>query len=224
MSSWQGVISVNKAKWWVELFVGPKAYRINSIFIHHQSDDMHYVIHTNPFWARSATLASANIGDSLPNWKRLSCHHTSLVLVDKFKCSMYVCHLIIHIFVQYVLMLNKNDKRSGFRRLCLQPPPRPTPLHQQSNIKICMEARMKVNIWPGPAPVLGWMNQGIIHSNCPHLRPSAGSYRRWTNYSNPYTYSNPSHPKYQCYFLAWFVPSNGWNKSNPQNRDSATKP
>ena len=85
MSSWQGVISVNKAKWWVELFVGPKAYRINSIFIHHQSDDMHYVIHTNPFWARSATLASANIGDSLPNWKRLSCHHTRLVVVDKFK-------------------------------------------------------------------------------------------------------------------------------------------
>jgi hypothetical protein len=79
MSSWQGVISVNKAKWWVELFVGPKAYRINSIFIHHQSDDMHYVIHTNPFWARSATLASANIGDSLPNWKRLSCPHTRLI-------------------------------------------------------------------------------------------------------------------------------------------------
>lgn len=58
--------------------VGPKPYRINSMFIYHQSDDMHYVIHSNPFWARSATLASANIGDSLPNWKRLSCHHTRL--------------------------------------------------------------------------------------------------------------------------------------------------
>ena len=52
----------------------------------------------------------------------------------------------------------------------------------------------------------------------------AGPYRRWTNYSNPYTYSNPLHPKYQCYFLVWFVPSNGRNKSNPQSRNSATKP
>ena len=39
-----------------------------------------------------------------------------------------------------------------------------------------------------------------------------------------YTYSDPPHPKYQCYFLVWFVPSNGRNKSNPQSRNSATKP
>ena len=73
--------------------VGPKPYRINSIFIYHQSDDMHYVIHSNPFWARSATLASANIGDSLPNWKRLSCHHTRLLFLlqkvdrEKSECN-----------------------------------------------------------------------------------------------------------------------------------------
>jgi hypothetical protein len=173
MSSWQGVISVNKAKWWVELFVGPKAYRINSIFIHHQSDDMHYVIHTNPFWARSATLASANIGDSLPNWKRLSCHHTRLVLVDKFKCSMYVCHLIIHIFVQYVLMLNKNDKWSGFRRICLQPPP-----HFTSRVASKYVWKLAWRLTSGPAPPQCWdewtralsiqtaraYNQALVHT------------------------------------------------------------
>ena len=61
-----------------------------------------------------------------------------------------------------------------------------------------------------------------------HLRVETAlfqeNYRRWTNYSNPCNPITPRAPDYNVFFLVWFAPSNGRNKSNPRIRNKDTKP